>query len=137
LNKLFGITLIVLALVIAVLPFFTDCQSQDKSLTLANGKIVPMKCHWSGIADIGVAVPLLAVGVIMTASRRKNILMTMGILGIILGALVIAFPNWLIGVCPTPTMICHTVMNPGLTVLGSLAIVASLGAIFLARKAKD
>lgn len=136
-NKLFGITLIVLALVIAILPVFTDCQSQGKSLTLTNGKTVPMKCHWSGIAEIGVAVPLLAVGVIMAASRRKNILLTMGILGIVLGGLVIAFPNWLIGVCPTPTMICHTVMNPGLTVLGSLAVVASLGALVLARKARD
>ena len=136
-NKLFGIILIVLAIVIAIMPIFTDCQSQGKSLTTTTGKVVPMKCHWSGVAEIGVAVPLLAVGVIMAANRRKNILTTMGILGIILGAIVIAFPNWLIGVCSTPTMICHTVMNPGLTVLGSLVVVTSLGAIILARKVKD
>jgi hypothetical protein len=96
-----------------------------------------MKCHWTGIAEVGVAIPLLTVGAVMTANRRKQNMMTMGILGIVLGAMAIAFPNGLIGVCATPTMTCHTVMKPALTVFGSLAIVGSLGAMVLARKAKD
>ena len=136
-NKFFGIAIIALALAIAVVPAFTDCQSQGKSLTTSTGKTVPMKCHWTGIAEIGVAVPLLTVGAMMTANRRKNNIMTMGILGIVLGGMAIAFPNGLIGVCATPTMICHTVMKPALTVLGSLAIVGSLGAMVLSRKMKD
>lgn len=136
-NKFFGIAIIALALAIAIVPAFTDCQSQGKSLTTTTGKTVPMKCHWTGIAEIGVAVPLLTVGAMMTANRRKNNIMTMGILGIVLGGLAIAFPNGLIGVCATPTMLCHTVMRPTLTVLGSLAIVGSLGAMVLSRKTKD
>lgn len=56
----------------------------------------------------------------------------MGILGIVLGGLAIAFPNGLIGVCTTPTMLCHTIMKPTLTALGSLAIVGSIGAMVLA-----
>ena len=136
-NKFFGIAILVLALAIAIVPAFTDCQSQGKSLTTSTGKAVPMKCHWTGIAEIGVAVPLLTVGAMMTINRRKNNLMTMGVLGIVLGGMVIAFPSGLIGVCSTPTMICHTVMKPALTVFGTLAVVGSLGAMVLSRKMKE
>jgi hypothetical protein len=136
-NKLFGITLVVLALALAIVPVFTDCQSQGKSLTTTAGKAVPMKCHWTGVAEIGVAIPLLAVGAMMTLNRRKNNLMTMGVLGIVLGGVAIAFPNGLIGVCATPTMVCHTIMQPALTVFGSLAVVGSIGAVVLGQKTKD
>ena len=117
-HKFFGIVLIVLALAIAVVPVFTDCQSQGKVLTLTTGKTVPMKCHWTGVAEIGVAVPLLAVGTMMTISRRRDNFRILGIMGAVLGALAISFPAGLIGVCQTPTMICHTVMRPAALGLG-------------------
>ena len=135
--KFFGILIVVLALAIAIVPAFTDCQSQGKSLTTSAGKAVPMKCHWNGIAEIGVAVPLLAVGAMMAANRRKDNLRNLSIMGIVLGALAVAFPAGLIGVCPTPTMICHTVMGPTLTVLGSVAIVGSIGAMVYSRKVTE
>ncbi len=136
-NKFLGIAIIVLALAIAVVPAFTDCQSQGKSLTTTTGKAVPMKCHWNGIAEVGTAVPLLVVGVMITANRRRDNLRNLSIMGAVLGGMAIAFPNGLIGVCTTPTMICHTIMKPALTVFGSLAIVGSLGAMVLGRKVKD
>jgi hypothetical protein len=135
-NKFLGITLVVLAIVMAVLPGFTDCQSQGKAITLANGSTVPMKCHWTGVAEIATGVPLLAVGGIMTFSRRKGNLMILGTLGIVLGIFAVMLPNNLIGVCQT-SMLCHTVMQPALTVLGSLAIAGSLGAVVISRKSKD
>ena len=135
--KFFGILIVVLALAIAIVPAFTDCQSQGKSLTTSAGKAVPMKCHWNGIAEIGVAVPLLAVGAMMAANRRKYNLRNLSIMGIVLGALAVAFPAGLIGVCATPTMICHTVMGPTLTVLGSVAIVGSIGAMVYSRKVTE
>ena len=133
-HRFFGIALLVLALAIAVVPAFTDCQSQGKSLTTTNGKTVPMKCHWTGIAEIGVAVPLITVGVMMTANRRRDNLRNLGVIGVILGAMAISFPAGLIGVCATPTMVCHTLMRPALIILGSLAIVGSIGAIVLTKK---
>ena len=136
-TKFLGIALIVFALGIAIIPTFTDCQSQGKALTTDTGKTIPMKCHWTGIAEIGVAVPLIAVGAMMTANRRKDDLRNLGILGIMLGGLAIAFPAGLIGVCQTPTMICATAMKPALIALGSLAIVGSAVAIVLSRKISD
>jgi hypothetical protein len=103
LNKFFGIFLIVLALAIAIVPFFTDCQSQGQALTTSAGKTVPMKCHWTGIAEIGVAIPLLGVGIMMTLSRRKESVRYLSVIGMILGGLAIAFPSGLIGYCQTPT----------------------------------
>jgi hypothetical protein len=58
-------------------------------------------------------------------------------MGLILGGLAIAFPSSLIGVCATPTMLCHTVMKPALISLGSLAVVSSTGAMVASRKFVD
>lgn len=136
-HRFFGITLIVLAIAIAVVPTFTDCQSQGQSVTTASGKQIPMKCHWTGIAEIGMAVPLAVVGGMMTLNqRRKDNLRNLAVIGVVLGALAISFPAGLIGVCPTPTMICHTTMSPVLITLGSLTIVGSLGALVSTRKMK-
>ncbi len=133
-HRFFGAALAVLAIAIAVVPAFTDCQSQGKSLTTSTGKTVPMKCHWTGVAEIGVAVPLFVVGGLMATNRRRDNIRNFGIMGIVLGALVIAFPTRLIGVCQTPTMLCHTVMSPTLITLGSISIVGSVAAIIFRPK---
>jgi len=135
--RVFGVTLVVLAIALAVVPMFTDCQSQGGQITLANGKQIPMKCHWAGIAEIGVAVPLALVGGMMTMNRRKNNLRNLSVLGIALGALAIAFPTSLIGVCQTPTMICVTTMKPTLITLGAVAGGISLLGLVLSRRLSD
>ena len=134
-HKFFGIALIVIALAIGIVPAFTDCQSQGKSLTTSTGKVIPMKCHWTGVAEIGVAAPLVVVGGMMATNRRRSNLRNMGIMGIVLGALAISFPAGLIGVCQTPTMLCHSTMSPVLITLGSVTVAGSLGVLILSRKA--
>jgi hypothetical protein len=129
-----GIVKIVLALGIGILPLFTDCQSQGRSLELVNGKTVPMKCHWTGIAEIGVAIPLGLVGIFDITSKRKESFNILSTMGVVLGALVILFPTVLIGVCSNPDMLCNMIMKPGLILLGSLAILASLVVFITSRK---
>ena len=124
-NKIFGIVFIFLALAIAIVPTFTDCQSQGKSLALTSGKTVPMKCHWTGVAEIVTGVPLVAVGVMMAVTRKRTNLFSLGVMGVVLGIMAILLPTSLIGVCQTPTMTCHTVMRPALMVLGSVVIAGS------------
>ena len=133
-KRTMGIVKIVLALAIGILPLFTDCQSQGRSLELANGKTVPMKCHWTGIAEIGVAVPLGLIGFYDLFSKRKETNNLLSGMGVVLGALVILFPTFLIGVCANPDMLCNMIMKPGLILLGSLVILVSLVGFFNSRR---
>jgi len=134
-RKFLGSISIVMALVMGILPAFTDCQSQGRSLALANGKTVPMKCHWTGIASIAVAVPLGVVGISEILSKRKETSNVLSIFGVTLGAFAILLPTSLIGVCANPDMLCNMIMKPALILTGSIAIVAS--AVYFASSRKD
>ncbi len=134
--RVIGIVLMVLAIALIAVPRFTDCQSQGKAIEISGSETVPMPCHWSGIAEIGVAIPMYIVGAVMTTSRRQKTLALLSALGIVLGGLAIAFPTRLIGVCRGPVpMLCETLMKPVLVLMGGLAITASgSGAIVLTAK---
>lgn len=133
-NKFLGITLIILALAIAIVPSFTDCQAEGKTMTLASGMKVPMVCHWTAQAEIGIGAPLFAVGILMPFTRRKSGLYILSVLGVVLGIVAILLPTNLIGVCTTMTANCNTIMKPALIAFGSLAIVASLAGLVIAQK---
>jgi hypothetical protein len=135
--RILGIILILLAIAIAVVPAFTDCQSQGLSIALPNGKTVPMKCHWTGVAEIGTAVPLVAIGIMLIASRRKESRIYLNISGIVLGGLAVAFPSGLIGVCATPTMTCVTLMSPALLAMGGVVIALSVFGLVWSLRSKD
>lgn len=132
--KLFGIALVVVALAVALIPQFTDCQSQGKAIALASGKTVPMKCHWTARGEIALAVPTLAVGAMMVASRRKETTRYLALTGAVLGIFVMALPTKLIGVCSS-AMLCNTVMKPSLLGLG--AVVTAIGVVGLVMARRD
>lgn len=123
--KAIGIVLLIAAVAIAVVPQFTDCESQGRALTLQNGKTVPMKCHWTAQASLGLALPLAVVGAITTFSRRKANNGNLGIVGVGLGALTILLPTTLIGVCASPDMLCNSVMLPFLVLIGIIVTAVS------------
>ena len=134
--RVLGIALIVLAVGMAVVPHYTDCESQGLQITMANGKTTPMKCHWTGIAELGTAIPVLAVGAMMLASRRKETLTYLSITGLVLAGVGVALPNGLIGVCAMPTHTCLTLMKPALTGLGSAVGLASIVGLVVSRTSK-
>ncbi|MBI5951161.1 MAG: DUF4418 family protein [Chloroflexi bacterium] len=125
-NKTMGILMIALALVIAIVPIFTDCLANGKTLTTADGRSVPMKCHWTAIAEIGMAIPLALVGVLNFTSKRKESLRSLNLIGLALGTLVILFPTVLIGVCANPMMECNMIEKPTLILSGVVVMAASL-----------
>ena len=136
--KVFGVVLLVMALAIAIIPNFSDCNSQGKFITMASGKTTDMKCHWTGKAEIAVAVPIFGIGALLTFNRRRQSLMSLSAMGIILGAFAIALPtNLLIGVCTTPGMICNSVMKPSLMALGAVVTGVSLVGLVVSSKKKD
>jgi hypothetical protein len=125
-NKTMGILMIALALVIAIVPIFTDCLANGRSLTTADGRSVPMKCHWTALAEIGLAIPLALVGILNFTSKRKETLRSLNLIGLALGALVILFPTVLIGVCANPMMECNMIEKPTLILSGIVVMGASL-----------
>ena len=127
--KIAGILMIVLALVIGIVPMFTDCASEGKSLTTADGRSVPMKCHWTARAEIAMALPLAAVGGMELFGKRKEGQIFLSIMGVVLGVLVILLPTALIGVCANPEMICNSTMKPFLILSGSIVALISLGTL--------
>lgn len=133
-NKAMGLLLIVLALVIAIVPVFTDCLANGRSLTTADGRSVPMKCHWTAIAEIGLAVPLALVGLFNLTSKRKETFSTLNVIGVALGALVVLFPTVLIGVCANAMMPCNMIEKPTLMLSGILVVGASLVTLASSRK---
>lgn len=135
-NKFFGVLVIVVAIAIAIVPQFNNCDYAGKSLALANGNAVPMKCLWTARAELGTGIALLAVGAMMTASRRKESLRNLSVMGVILGIFVMLFPTKLIGVCSS-MMPCNTVMEPSMLALGTLAIVGSLAGMVIAVRRKE
>jgi hypothetical protein len=131
-----AVAIAILAILIGVVPSFFNCQYDGKTLVLANGREVPMKCYWTARAALVVAVPLLAVGFLMAFSRRAETLRALGILGAILGAMAILLPTLLIGVCQHAGASCSLVMKPTLILAGILVIVVSLvSAVVSARRA--
>jgi len=131
--KVVASIIIILALLIAIVPQFTDCESQGKMLTLESGKQVSMKCHWTARAEIAVGLPLLVVGLLMLAGKRKESIRNLGIVGAVLGLMAVLLPGVLIGVCSNDDMICNSLMDPALILMGVLVIVASGAAIWLSR----
>ena len=134
--KILGIGVIVLALVVGIVPLFTDCQSQGRVLTLEGGKTVPMKCHWTGRAELVAAFPLAGLGLVTMLSRKKETGRAMGVMGVILGVFVILVPANLIGVCSMPSMLCLSVMRPTLLAAGALVIALS-GIVLVRSLGKD
>ena len=135
--KVTGILIFCLALVIGILPMFTDCQSQGRALDVGNGKTVAMKCHWTGIAELVIAIPLAALGGMLAFSKRKETGMSLSALGALLGVFVVLIPTTLIGVCASNMMLCNMLMSPALVLLGVLVVAASLTQLIISYRAQE
>lgn len=135
-KKVLAGLLVVLALTMAIVPFFTDCESHGRMIELPNGRLLSMKCHWSGIAEIGAAVPVGLAGIFLFTNKRKETGRSMSVMGLAGGALAILFPTLLIGTCMDASMPCNALMKPSLILLGTLAIAASVVLFFQTPKAE-
>jgi hypothetical protein len=130
--KAIGVVLVALALIIGIVPQFTDCLAQGNAIELPNGKMLPMRCHWTRQAEVAVAFPLGIVGLLVLPSRRRQTLRALLIVAIALGAAVILLPTILIGVCASDDMICSMLMKPTLLMAGVLTASTGLvGLVYL------
>lgn len=129
--KVIGIALVVVAVVAAVVPAFTNCSSEGLFITTMDGRQIDMKCFWTSRASIPVGIALAASGAMLTFSKRKETRRVLGVIGIILGATLIALPTELIGVCAMDKL-CLNVMKPSMMLLGAVGIALSAAAVWFA-----
>lgn len=132
----------VMGLVIGVVPQFINCEARsgtmpgvtaDSGIATA-GSAMPsasavkpkMKCLWTARAEIGVAAPLFAVGVLMLLSRRKETRLVLALPAAVLGAVAMLLPTALIGVCAASGAICRTALLPTVLIAGGLTVAASI-----------
>jgi hypothetical protein len=126
--------MIACALVLAIAPIFTDCESQGRMLTTADGRSVSMKCHWTGIAEIAAAIPLGLAGIYALIGRRREAVRFAAVIGLASGLTAILLPTLLIGTCMNEAMTCNVLMQPILLAAGIVAIAASGVLFFVARE---
>jgi len=153
--KVIAVLIIVLALVIGIVPQFTNCQyaksmatpastatTMATPTTMAGQSITPTtaakaaatskpRCFYTARGEIAVAVPLLIIGIFMLVSSRKETWRALSVLGIIEGLFAILLPAVLIGVCMKSTMICRQEMEPTLYAAGGVALAASIAALII------
>ena len=89
-----------------------------KLLDLANGKQVPMKCHWAGQAAIAICVIIIAVSLMALLAKKeyKGLMVANAVAAVML---FLVFTS-LIGVCASAEMRCQTTKLWG---IGAAAIV--------------
>jgi hypothetical protein len=135
--KIIGMLVMALALLIAVVPAFYNCQHDGKALTLANGMKVPMKCFWTAMAAIATAAPLFGIGLLQMFSRQKETQRVLGVLGGTLGIMAITLPTVLIGVCMHPDASCNLIMKPALIFMGVVTLGLGVASMLMPQKATE
>lgn len=118
-NKyVIGIALILLGALIAFGPqsIFSVCEFNPEK---------PMKCNWMAKAEMGVGLVILAEGILSMIFDDKNIRFGISVSALLMGALVLALPYVLIGVCKNSHMACVALTRPALTICGIAVILLS------------
>ncbi|HOG46541.1 MAG TPA: DUF4418 family protein [Anaerolineae bacterium] len=126
--KLIAALLLASALLVAGIPYLSNCQHDGKMLALANGSQAPMRCYWTARGEVALAVPLAGLALALGVSRRKETRRLLALPGALLGLGVAALPTYLIGTCTMAEASCNLVMKPALALLGIVVAASSLAA---------
>lgn len=127
-NKyIIGTAILLIGLLIAFGPqsIFSVCEFNPEK---------PMKCNWMAKAELGVGLVIAAEGVLSMLSDDKARRFGLYLSVLLLGAVVIALPHVLIGVCKNAHMACVALTRPALTVLGFGTFVVSGMGMYLSNK---
>ena len=133
-NRLLsGIAIAVFGLLIVLVPvcIFPTCA---KLVETASGGTTPMKCFWSGRAEIGIGLLILCGGVLLTVFKSPLTRIGVSVMTALTGFLGLLVPALLIGGCGMATMACRIATFPALYVLTALTMAASAAnAVYLWR----
>ena len=123
-GNAFAAVIVVIGILIAVLPSWGPaavCPLQE------GGRW--MKCHWMGMAELGVGALAALLGVLMFLQKDRGVRkgLAQALAGI--SVLVAALPGGLIGGCKNLQMPCQTVSIPVLYALSAGLLLSSLLAL--------
>lgn len=113
-----------IVLIIGLKTFATPCEGMIET---AKGMEVPMKCHWTDVALLYLAVATIVVGIANIIKNSKSILELIG-MGVL--AIAITMNTVGIGVCKMEGMACHT-MKTFAIVIGVVFIVLGILQMFI------
>lgn len=109
----------------------------SKQMETKMGTFVPMSCHWSAQATLGMGALALLAGLALLVSRRAEAKRLLSVLIAGLGVAVISVPTWLIGMCANAAMDCRIGTLPALVTLGGISVVIAAIAFFTAQEAPE
>jgi len=119
-----GIVITVLGLLIVLAPTLLPvCQGL---LELANGRQVPMRCHWTARAEMLLGVLVLIVGLMIAFLKTPEGRQRLHHQVAILGAAIILTPLFIIPTCDNPDMACNVATKPALIILGGIVLLVGL-----------
>ena len=85
-----------------------------------------MKCHWMGMAELGVGALVALLGVLMFLQKDRGVRKGLAQALIGISVLAAALPGGLIGGCKNLQMPCQTISIPVLYVLSAGLFLSSL-----------
>lgn len=113
-----------IVLIIGLKTFATSCEGMIET---AKGMEVPMKCHWTDVALLYLAVATIVVGI---ANIIKNSKSTLELIGMGVLSIAITMNNVGVGVCKMEGMACHS-MKTFAIVIGVVFIVLGILQMFI------
>ncbi|HBU12315.1 MAG TPA: DUF4418 domain-containing protein [Clostridiales bacterium] len=125
-----AVLLITLGLLIILIPniLLPVCTGR---LALLNGGAVPMKCHYTAVAEIIPGIVVMVCGFLRLLFARGKAGVAVYIVAAVCGMLVILLATVIIGVCPGQGMACRVGSQPGLLLAGAFTIIVGGGSALL------
>ncbi len=108
----------------------------DHLIETANGGGVPMKCHWSVVADAVLGGIILCGGIMSLFVKRDTASgIFMAMIPVCIAGILI--PACIIGGCSMPTMKCRALTFPALYVLNTLCCITAVICSVLTKKKEE
>ncbi len=122
--KYTGILTAVLGILIILIPIILPvCQGL---LELANGKKVPMRCHWTVQTEMILGALIIVVGLFQFFAKSQNERRSLSLQVAFMGLVVVLIPLFIIPTCTDPEMACNIGTKPAILILGGITFMEGL-----------
>ena len=103
----------------------SDMQNSESKMSSAKISS-PMKCYWTGRAEIGIGAIIAVIGLLLILVGNSNIRIGLSIAALLNSIFAASIPTVLIGVCRSSHMSCNKLALPAILILSILAAILSL-----------